>query len=84
MFFQLLIMGGGLLCTGIKTYRQLQQPKDLVEALSSETVPNFMTKADQACKQFILYLHGVEPSERREKCYTETYRIEPCQLKQSP
>ncbi|PZN87392.1 MAG: hypothetical protein DM484_00345, partial [Candidatus Methylumidiphilus alinenensis] len=64
MFIQAAILGGGLLCAGIKTYRQLRRPKNLVEALSTDTLPGsrakppgampgFMAKADRACQQFM-------------------------------
>lgn len=58
MFVQAAILGGGLLCAGINTYRQLRRPKNLAEALSPQTpgsvgMPGFMAKADQACQHFI-------------------------------
>ena len=63
MFVQAAILGGGLLCAGISTYRQFRRPKNLAEALSLQTLnpqspgsgamPGFMAKADQACQQLI-------------------------------
>lgn len=61
MFIQAALLGGALLCAGIKTYRQFRQPKSLIEALSHQTLsppgsgamPAFMAKADRACQQFI-------------------------------